>query len=413
MRLTRSLLLLVTVVSCAAGAAMGCSSTEDEPTDDAGTEQPGQDSGSGDDATVQDSGSLGPIDSGRDARAEAGLSTDGGSDARVDGAVTADGGDAGRDSGVDAGNFASEGDPCKPTPTDIQERSCGRCGKEARLCGYREDAGADGGYVWFPWGGCQGEKPGGCFPGTTTNVPCGRCGVQVQVCDNLCNIGAGFCTEPPTAVCTPDAGEFKEGLSCPAGEGRRRSCQNNCTWTQYSPTCEAWTNDNVLQVTAATVGQTFEGVYVAPDAVKVEKLTTGGCPSALQGASSTSQYAYVELKNTTSQTLRLSVWAAPGAPTNAGVDTIMAAYAGAVPPADRTQCAGYVNDYVYTTDFPAPQPTDVGSGGFAGLAYNASDTNSGVTLPPNGSALVYHAVYSTSRPNGFGFTLKARVEAVQ
>lgn len=351
------------------------------------------DAGGGD---ASDGGDGGP----RDARAEAG---DGGSEG---GAIV--------DAPADV-VYAAPGSPCS-RDQEIQDRRCTLCGTESRLCG----PDGDGGLVWQPWGGCLPKGNAVCEPGTTRTSACGLCGTKSELCDPTCQWTSAFCTEPPTAVCTPDASKFFPGLSCATG-GRLRTCQADCT---YGPASECFTpgaGDGGAPPGAITIAGTdvtgSNKVTVArtlQQGMTLPRLSAfSSCP--LTGALGTATPGeHIVLYNADSvRTAHLSVWNHPA--TGGGeIDTIMAAYEGlAVEPVtvtERNACTVGVEDGCNAS--VANEPTAcTGFATWSGLIYEPAVTGTGVTIPPQGSAVLYIAGYTTS---DFGdYQLTVRTDALQ
>jgi hypothetical protein len=145
------------------------------------------------------------------------------------------------------------GEPPSPTdctPGQMEERACGRCGTETRVCG------ADG--TWEAFGGCTGE--GECTPGeyeglSLCNAECrwgdfnscslSSCPSGSHVvgftCDGTCagDCGAGY----NALVCARNVGRFTACASCPAGyravAGRcEAACHFPCTGGVNAVECE-------------------------------------------------------------------------------------------------------------------------------------------------------------------------------
>jgi hypothetical protein len=62
-------------------------------------------------------------------------------------------------------------------PGEIEERSCGYCGTQLRICGMD--------YHWGDWGSCFGQ--GVCAPGTVETRPCGNGGQKTRICSDICS----------------------------------------------------------------------------------------------------------------------------------------------------------------------------------------------------------------------------------
>jgi hypothetical protein len=143
------------------------------------------------------------------------------------------------------------------TPGTLEERACGRCGKQLRVCG------SDG--SWSDPSVCNGET-GACVPGESGSEPCGASGTRTRTCSVGCTWGAfGACVEPPecapgetqsescgrcgtrTRSCTGgrwspfgscgSEGECTPGsideTSCPTGGKKRRTCGTDCRYGDF------------------------------------------------------------------------------------------------------------------------------------------------------------------------------------
>jgi hypothetical protein len=300
------------------------------------------------------------------------------------------------------------GSPCA-TANEIQNQACGMCGTQSRVC---KDSGS--GLVWHAWGFCQNEVVGGCVPGTTVNEACGLCGRMTRLCQADCRYANQACTGQPANACNPGTIEFKVGLSCDAG-GRSRTCENTCTWGNYGQ-CTEPVNQFVL-----TASGTLGTIVASPDnpnrwemryepATPYKKVnTTTTCPTTV-GASNT-QYQYTEIKNPTSEPIKVQIWQEIS---GSSTDSIMAAYAGAIIPPDdaaRRTCLSKVNDGCPSTSetgttyaMNGAAPNGCGGSSIAGL-HN-------IQIAANSSIMVYNAMYfapsSTSTPSGVPFQLKVR-----
>jgi hypothetical protein len=350
---TKPLSFILCAAALAAPLALGCSSSGEDAipgeTPDTGapdTSVPAADTGAPDtgaadaglqDATVQDAG------------------TDAGSDAALDDATVRDGGiDAALDAGaVDAGRTCA-------TANDFEERSCGVCGTQSRICRRQSDGGLD----WATWSFCNGQLDGGCVPGTEPDggVACGnRCGRQRAVCQNDCTLAFGSCVPAPNAVCDKGLSVWEQadaGCTDPL-EGRRRSCLDDCTWGTWSG-CEPYyvlrdgglsaaaelviTNDTRLSVV-----RTFAASATLPR-LPAPFSGYGPCPMADSFSTTATPYVSVTVGNATASPRTVSLWAS--APTADGgstvsVDTVSAVYPTATMPtaeADRRVCVGGTND---------------------------------------------------------------------
>jgi hypothetical protein len=342
--------LLLCAVAAASPVAIGCSSSgsEDAPEPQADTGAPVVDA-----SPVVDSGSPADLDAAGDAASDAGTVQDATiGDATVpDAAADAMSDATVRDAGADAAPVDA-GTVCR-TGNDFEERSCGVCGRQSRIC----RAQADGGLGWADWSFCNGQLDGGCVPGTEPDggLACGnRCGRQRAVCQNDCAYAYGACIAPPGAVCDKGTSAWTQddaGCTDPT-HGRRRSCLNDCSWGTWSD-CEPFytlvdgglttpaeltiTNDQAKTVTKTLVSTTT-----------MARLPTfpSACPLTGTFSSTATSYVYATVGNATSQPRTVAVWAST--PTGGtSIDTVTAVYANATGPTDeasRRSCVGTVND---------------------------------------------------------------------
>ena len=113
---------------------------------------------------------------------------------------------------------------CDCTPGTSEEVPCGRCGRSHRSCG------ADG-----TWGGtsdCVDE--GECMAGTTEEQGCGLCGTESRTCDESCSWGAyGACTDE--GPCTPESTESRWCGRCGL---ETRTCGDDCEWGSHGTCAE-------------------------------------------------------------------------------------------------------------------------------------------------------------------------------
>ena len=385
--------LAISTVACS--GLVGCSSADDTVTpEDGGTDQSTQD------ASV-DSGK----DAGKDSTvidAQPDVAKDTGSDVVTDGAMDAndgatDGGDAG-DAGD--GGLPPVGSPCN-TANEIQQQDCGLCGYQKRAC-----LPGDGGLYWSDWGFCQNQVVNGCDPKLSyPDTACGNCGTKKAVCLNNCNFDVTqTCNEPPNA-CKPQSTEFVLGLSCDAG-GRERVCDNQCKFGNFGA-CQDGPSIPGLVASPNVNGivSTTLNMPSSPKLARTDYSVT--CPMSTISSSLT-VYNYASVKNPSNvQSVKVSIWNAQ-AQNGPVIDTIMTAYAGAVPPADndptaRKNCLVYSADTCTETGLT---PTSC-SGQWAGLMAAQSRN---ITIPPGGTIVVYSAAWSTSSTGG-DFVLAVRSDS--
>jgi hypothetical protein len=106
-------------------------------------------------------------------------------------------------------------------------------------------------------------QPTGCVPGTTEDRACGRCGVQTRVCGPSGTFGPfGGCASE--GVCTPGAKEVSaSALTCKPKEAAARTCTSKCTWGEYACACDeskSLCGATVLVLDAEGLGQARKAV---------------------------------------------------------------------------------------------------------------------------------------------------------
>lgn len=392
MRKAKSLSLLFIVGLSNAALAYGCSSdpetTATEP-EEAGSG--GLDSGREATSIIpDDTGSPDVKDAAKDAR----------KDAKKDTSIE----DAIADVVPDV-VFDPPGSPCGPLFTK-QERACGTCGTENRVCLKQLDAGAadaagQPGY-WSPWSNCVTPATAVCDPVQNyADEKCGNCGTRQRVCQLDCTFIAGL-TCQNEGECAPGSNDWEQGLGCNSPLGRTKSCTPTCSYDLAASCTTAPPNPNNLVIASTTPGTIVTKTF-STNAVTEKRVVAsfGGalaCPATLSSTMTVRQY--VEVKNTTASALHLSVWAAKAATTSVSNDTVMAVYAGGIVPksdAERQNCIEIVSDDCDSTIGGALNPKACVSGQ-AGLLKGDDDgsggTYAGVPIPANGSITVYVAPYS-------------------
>ena len=349
------------------------------------------------------------VDAGSDAGVDAGGSLqdatfpDAAVDAGTPDATVADAGraDAAVDAAVDAGPRVCT------SVNDFQERNCGACGNQSRICRSQNDGGVD----WASWSFCYGERDGGCTPGTDPDggVACGnRCGHQRAVCQNDCTFALGSCVVPATAVCDHGTSAWQAGAGCPnAGEGRRHTCLDDCTWG-------AWTDCDVqyplvdgavpvvADLTIAAVGPTVTATRTLAASATLPRIPSSfsslACP--LTGSFSTATpFVYTTIGNSTAAPRTVAIWGSI-APGGMDLDTVMAAYPFTPGPsleADRRNCTGVTNDDCSTNSVNC----DTFSG-FSGLLEGQA-----ITIPPGAVYTIIVQSYFSSDTGDFILNAKA------
>jgi hypothetical protein len=244
------------------------------------------------------------------------------------------------EAGVDAGPPPPvEGTPC-PTLNAIGSKKCGACGTSETVC--LDDGSGKG--KWSMYGACNNELAGGCVPGTVTVEDCGNCGKVTKTCTQYCAYSSSACTGQPMNNCAPGDVDYTNA-GCPAQSYHNRTCGAACTWSNFSPTCDAPNNANKMTIPAVgvTINQTFQLT-----AAKVGPRVTGSCPGATVTGTDY-PYEIVEIKNAdATKTAKVSVWN-DGAPS---IDALIVAYNTNLPPTTSTQlaaCTWGVNDFCPST----------------------------------------------------------------
>ncbi len=301
--------------------------------------------------------------------------------------------------------FDPPGAPCGPLFAK-QERACGTCGTENRVCLKQLDAGAadaagQPGY-WSPWSNCATPPTAVCDPVQNyADEACGNCGTKQRVCQLDCTFIAGL-TCQNEGQCAPGANDWEQGLGCNSPLGRNKSCTPTCSYDLAATCTTAPPNPNNLVIASTTPGtvvtKTFSMSAVTDKRIVGSFSGALACPATLSSTMTVRQY--IEVKNTTAAALHLSVWTSKAATTAVSSDTIMAVYAGGNVPktdAERQNCIELVSDDCDGTLGGALNPKGCVSSQ-AGLLKGDGDgsggTYAGVPIPANGSITVYAAPYS-------------------
>jgi hypothetical protein len=287
------------------------------------------------------------------------------------------------DATVDAGPPPPvEGTACT-TPNAFGNKTCGACGTAQAVC----IAGDGGAATWGPYGACENEVVGGCVPGATQ--ACGNCGTQT--CTQYC--GWGSCTGQAANSCAAGSIEYSTA-GCPIKNTyQSRSCSASCQWGNFAGACES-----PSMTAPAIVGGLSTGKWNLAATRVGKKLTGSTCPGSV---SSTATYPYfaVVVSNPTNKVATVQVY-------NSGVgtplDTVLWVYNGATAPADDAAmqaCAFGVADNCTAL---ADACGNVAAGG---STYDWAGIDN-VTIPANGSILVYTAGYGSSETGDFNLNIK-------
>ncbi len=349
----------------------GCSAAGDQDAQDATGQPPADASGALSPDAGGDSGGS-PADAASDARtvdatadADAGLVdatlADANANASPDAGLTdATLADAATDSGRADADAAAAVVPdaarvCTST-SDTQSQACGVCGTQSRICRSQ----ADGGIDWEGWSYCNGQRDGGCAPGTDPDggVACGnRCGRSRAVCQNDCTFALGSCIVPANAVCDKGVAAWQAGLGCAdAGDGRRHTCLGDCTWGTWSecelqyPVIEGGVA-GAADIVVTAVGQTVSATRTFTAGAVMTKIPVSyfgsSCPLTGSFTSVASYpFVYTTIANNSAAPRVVAIWASIAA-AGVDIDTVMAAYpvpVGPVSEADRRTCVGAAND---------------------------------------------------------------------
>jgi hypothetical protein len=289
------------------------------------------------------------------------------------------------EAGVDAGPPPPvEGTTC-PMPNAKASKSCGKCGKAETLCLV-----ADGGSSWGPYGQCNNELTAGCVPGTTE--ACGNCGTRT--CSAFC--GWGACNGQPAGGCQAGSIDYTTASCTTPNTYQSRVCSATCQYGNYSGVCVA-----PSMTASATVGSTSTSKWTLSSSRVGKKLSGTTCPAASLSATATYPYFAVTVSNPTNKIATVQVYnSSVGAgPT---LDTVIWVYNGATVPADDNAMKACSFGIVDGCDTLADLCGNTASGGFS-LDWAGLDN---VTIPANGSIVVYTAGYSSTELGDFNLNIK-------
>jgi hypothetical protein len=289
------------------------------------------------------------------------------------------------EAGVDAGPPPPvEGTACS-MPNAKASQSCGKCGKAETLCLV-----GDGGAAWGPYGVCMNEVSGGCAPGTTE--ACGNCGTRT--CSAFC--GWGACTGQPVGGCPAGSIDYTSASCTVPNTYQSRVCSATCQYGNYSGVCLA-----PSMTAGAAVGNISTSKWTLA-ASRVGKKPLGTtCPAT--SLSSTADYPYfaVTVKNPTNKIATVQVYnssVGAGSP----LDTIIWVYNGSTIPADDTAMKACSFGVVDGCDTLADICGNAAAGGST-LDWAGLDN---VTIPANGTVIVYTAAYSSGTVGDFNLNIK-------
>jgi len=122
---------------------------------------------------------------------------------------------------------APEADADRCESGAFEDRGCGKCGRQWRVCKSTGEFGA--------WGPCKDEISGAeCSLGETRTLDCGNCGKQIDTCDFIsCTWVTGSCTGE--GECAPCDVDYLAGSCSTPLEVRARMCSPTCKWPPIAP----------------------------------------------------------------------------------------------------------------------------------------------------------------------------------
>ena len=403
MRTAKSLSLLFVVGLSNAALVYGCSSDPETGTGETPDSAVAIDSGrEASSIVVEDTGSPDVKDAGKDAK------KDSAKDVQVVDVIV---------DVVPDVVFDPPGSPCGPL-SGKQERACGTCGTENRVClkqldASTTDATGQPGY-WSPWSNCNTPPSAVCDPVQTyPDEKCGNCGTRQRVCQLDCTYIAGL-TCQNEGECAPGANDWEQGLGCNSPLGRTKSCTASCSYDVAQTCSAAPPNPNNLVLASGAVG-TLATKTFAINTITEKRVSTNfnsqlKCPVTLSSTMTVRQY--IEVKNTTAAAMHVSIWASKAATTPVDVDTVMAIYPGGIVPktdAERQNCVDMAVDSCDTTigGLLTPKACVSNSAGMLkGDDDGAAGIYPGVSIPANGSVTVYIAPYSGTTAGNIVLTAK-------
>ncbi len=387
--------LIVPALSAVVVAA--CSSAATDPVDPDGGFVPVDASGIQDSAVAKDSGkdSASAQDSGKDASFQTDSST---TDSSTRDGASEGGSDAGADSGV-----PSTGTACT-TVGFIYTKKCGLCGTQEAACENDMKVGA--------YGICNGEVVGGCMPGDTRVSDCGLCGKKSEICQNNCQWASGTCSGEPAGACAPGTTKYTTAGCTVPDTFRKQVCGLTCQYgAPEPPPCKPKDVDlSIGTAVAAVTSGTYE-ISAATDTLQILYTESPydvakACPLELDTGNS--PYAYVTIKNPNAKAAKVDVWL-DRIPAGSNYDTIMAVYTTKpTTPAQRLACTGFTNDDCDDTDTNAP----CAASGTGSTLWSALWGTSAVSIPANGSVVVYVAKSGGSFSGGEKFLVKTKVKSL-
>ena len=221
----------------------------------------------------------------------------------------------------------------------------------------------------------------------------------------------GSCIVPANAVCDKGTSTWVMGLGCQTpGEGRRRSCADDCTWGTWGP-CEVQypAIDGSTPVNAdiviSAIGQVVSATRTLSAGSTIARVPSSfaavTCPIAASTSfsSSVTPFVYTTIGNSTPAPRTVAIWASM-APGGSNIDTVMATYPFAPGPmleADRRNCIGVTNDDCGTNTVGC----DTASG-FSGLVEGDA-----ITIPPGQTFTVIVQSYFSTDTGSFVLNAKA------
>jgi len=105
----------------------------------------------------------------------------------------------------------------------------------------------------------------------------------------------------------------------------KRTCNNACTWSNFTGVCE---NVTSYAINVATKIGTTSNAIVPLRSSKTTKRLYGACNGQFSYVSATDKHAveYVRVTNTTSKTAKVTAWNTAPSATAPNIDTVLTAY---------------------------------------------------------------------------------------
>jgi hypothetical protein len=237
-----------------------------------------------------------------------------------------------------------------------------------------------------------------------------KCGIQCNggyhVCNGACadNTSVATCGTSCTP-CTPPA----NGTSTCNGTACDFTC--NAGFQKSGGSCVAITGPTLT--ISSTVGNKATGTFLLdPNVSETRPFVGEVCPNVALSTTVTN-YQYVTVINPTAKTATISVWDSL-ASGGQNIDTVMVVYA-SVPTTDPQRGVCLVGLSDFCNDLTDPTSC-IGADGFDQWAGLMKADGNPVTIPPNGSVVVYTAAYyatTATEAHSGSYLLSARTESLQ